>query len=122
MFEETLGNKINKNNPEIMESQALLICDSAKKAIVDGLANEGFMAIPTIKGAGSVEEGISFMQKLNVFYTNGSRNISAEYDLYSWQLDRYGEPTDIPIKKDDHGMDSIRYLMAYLKVYLDIRL
>ena len=122
MFEDTLGNLIDRKYPHIKESQALLICDSAKKAVVDGLAQEGFMAVPTIKGAGSLEEGISFIQKLQVAYTNGSRNLEMEYDLYSWQLDKYGESTDIPVGKDDHLLDSVRYTCVYLKGYLDIRI
>ena len=98
----------------------LIICDSASPDKISELRQAGFYAIGASKGSGSVVAGISFLNKLKVFFTKNSDNIEDEYDGYEWELDRYGLPTDVPIKKDDHLMDAIRYVVSYLKIYLNI--
>ena len=119
-LEDGLSQVIDAQYPHIKKNQSLLICDSAKKSMVDGLVADGFMAVNALKGAGSVEEGISFVQSSKIVYTKFSQNLEKEYDEYSWALDRYNLATDMPVKKGDHLMDSIRYALTYLKVYLDI--
>ena len=73
---------------------------------VSGL-EQGFNAQPATKPkkAGS----ISLVQSSQVVVTESSNNIWNEYLEYSWALDRFKEPTDEPVDKNDHAMDAIRY-------------
>lgn len=98
----------------------LIICDSASPEKINELRQAGFYAVGANKGSGSVVAGISFINKLKVFFTKGSENLENEYNTYEWEVDRYGLPTDNTVKKDDHIMDALRYVVSYLKIYLNI--
>jgi hypothetical protein len=37
-----------------------------------------------------------------------------EYAAYVWKLNQDGHPTDEPVKENDHGMDTDRYLTSFL--------
>ncbi len=96
----------------------LIICDDASPEKILELQIAGFYAVGANKGR--VVDGISFVSKLNMHYTDTSHNIEDEYEGYEWEVDRYGLPTEKPIKKNDHHMDGIRYDLNYLKWYLEI--
>ena len=99
---------------------SLLICDSKNRDKIRDLRYANYYAIGAKKGSGSVLDGISFINKMNVVYTRGSDDIEQEYESYSWELDRYNKPTDEPLKRDDHLLDSFRYCASFLKTYLGI--
>jgi len=99
-----------------------LICDSAKPLKIRELREAGFRAIQSFKGAGSVFTGISLLQRANVAYTDTSKNQEEEYDEYEWDIDRYGLPTDTPIKKKDHLLDELRYTAEFIQRERDIQL
>lgn len=111
---------------EILENlgvskDAIVVCDSAKPVLIAKIRRGGWLrAIPANKKAGSVEQGIIDLQDVGVCVTNTSKNIISEYDGYEWEIDRYGFPTDKPIKKNDHSMDSIRYCYSYMIHHLGI--
>ena len=43
-----------------------------------------------------------------------SEHIWSEYTDYMWELDKDGKPTDQPVDKKNHYMDTIRYF-AYVR-------
>jgi len=98
----------------------MIIVDSAKLAYVDMLKRNGYFGEPAIKGSGSLESGIETLQSLNIYYVEDN-DIESEYDEYSYHLDKFGDPTDIPISKNDHALDAIRYAITYLIWFLNIK-
>ena len=90
--------------------------------MVDDMAGAGFMCVGAIKGAGSVDFGINVVQSFNICYTKSSHNLEEEYTSYSYLVDRYGLTTDNVIRKDDHLLDAMRYIISYLQKYLDIKI
>ena len=106
--------------PEIKKDKSYIVCDSARQSYIDLLLNEGYMALGATKGGGSVEVGITLIQGFTIYYV-ASENLSFEYDNYSWQIDRYGKSTDVPLKTDDHLMDALRYILTYLVTFLGIK-
>jgi phage terminase large subunit len=120
-IEENIGPWLNMECPDIKSTRALLIGDSAKWAYIDSLINSGYNADGAIKGSGSVDLGISSMQKFQM-YVVFDDDLKSEYDEYSWEVDKNGVSRDVPLKKNDHYMDSIRYIITYLIDYLRIEL
>jgi phage terminase large subunit len=102
--------KLNKNS--------VLVCDSKSRDKIRDLQFSGYYALGAKKGSGSVLDGISFLSKMKVIYTEESTDLEQEYESYSWELDRYNKPTDEPLKKDDHLLDAFRYIAVFLKTYL----
>ena len=117
---ESLATILKTKVPQIKKGSSLIICDSAKQTYIDDLAAESYLAIPALKGSGSINSGITLLQGFTISYvpTNEFEN---EYYNYSWEVDRYGKPTDNPVKADDHYMDALRYVITYLKTYLNIK-
>lgn len=104
----------------IKKGSDMIICDSAGKSEIMELKMAGFYAIPAEKGPGSVISGINFEQRANIHLTDDSENGWNEYDSYEFEIDRYGFPTDKPIKRNDDFMDSKRYVIMFLQKYLYI--
>ena len=120
LMKNPLPTELKSRIPELTTNN-ILVGDSAKQSFIDMLLEAGYLAIPAIKGSGSVETGISLCQSLTIFYVP-SENLETEYINYSWNIDRYGKPTDVPVKKDDHLMDAIRYIITYIVKYYGVRL
>jgi len=96
-----------------------LICDSADPTRIGELQMAGFNAIPAVKGQGSVNQGIGFINSMRNFYTECSLNYEHEYENYEWEVVN-GVNLDRPIKKDDHILDADRYCKTFLQFYLGI--
>ena len=96
-----------------------LICDSADPTRIGELQMAGFNAIPAVKGQGSVNQGIGFVNSMRNFYTECSLNYEHEYENYEWEVVN-GVNLDRPIKKDDHILDADRYCKTFLQFYLGI--
>ena len=119
--EDSLPTILKMRCRDIVPGSSLIVGDSAKMNYIQILANAGYNIVPATKGGGSVEAGISILQKFKIYYVD-SENLTREYDLYSWMVDRYGKATDIPMKDNDHLMDAFRYIVTYLVDYLGIKL
>ena len=112
LSEVLAGLNINKSVP--------LICDSADPLKISDLIQNGFNAIPAVKGSGSVKSGIDFIQSKIIYYTESSSNIENEYECYEWEIIN-GVNLDRPIKKNDHILDAKRYIITFLQFYLGIK-
>lgn len=86
-----------------------IYADAAEPKSIKELRDLGFNVIEAVKGPDSVLFGIKQLQSMENYYTETSDNIRYENEEYKWQLDANKEPTDIPIGKNDHLMDSGRY-------------
>jgi len=120
-IEDSLATVIKIQVTQIKKGSSYIICDPAKEAYLKILQNADYLAIGAVKGAGSIEAGISIVQSFTIYYV-ASQNLDAEYNNYSWQLDRNGKPTDTPLKSQDHLMDSLRYCITFLYEYLNIKI
>lgn len=104
-----------------LKKNDMIITDSAKLAYTSRLHQEGFsMAVPAIKGAGSLETGIETLQSVNIYYVEDD-DLEEEYTEYSYHLDKDGLPNDRPIQKNDHLLDALRYCITYIIPYLSIK-
>lgn len=109
-------------NMDTVGMKNIVIGDSAKMKYIQKLQAAGINMYKAIKGPDSVNLGIETVQYFNIYLTRSSENLDEEYSAYSWELDRYNRPTDRPVKKDDHGMDAIRYVITWLVPYLGINI
>lgn len=80
----------------------------------------GFNAVPALKGPGSVNAGIKFVQKFKIYFTKSSTNLENEYDDYEWEIIN-GVNLDRPLKVNDHLMDAARYCCSFLQFLLHIK-
>lgn len=93
----------------------LVIADSAEPKSIDEIKSYGVNIIPAIKGQGSVNQGIQYVQDQKISVTKRSTNIIREYRNYLWKTDKDGKILNEPEHMFSHSMDSIRYgLSGYI--------
>ena len=83
--------------------------DPADPGRIGEIYDGGFNAKPADKGQGSVEAGISHMQGLRLHSKPSNTKLNKEFDTYSWEVDKEGNPLDKPVKFGDHSVDAVRY-------------
>ena len=82
---------------------------------IDELKEFGVNIIGSVKGQGSVNRGIDYVQSQRISMTKRSLNLIKEYRNYLWQTDKDGVILKIADKGFDHTMDAVRYGMESLK-------
>lgn len=101
----------NKQIADIINNQpkALVMADSAEPKSIDELMLYGCHILPTIKGQGSVNQGIQYVQDQQISITKRSVNGIKEYRNYMWQTDKEGRIVNTPEDMWNHFMDATRY-------------
>ena len=96
----------NNDTPNMM-----VIADSSEPKSIDEIALYGINIFPAVKGKGSVNTGINFVQQQNIWVTKRSVNIKKEYQNYLWMRDKNDKILNEPEGGFDHHMDGIRYAL-----------
>jgi len=106
------------DNPMISEylsscgvsKQTSIVADSAEPKSISEIQSFGWNIEPAIKGADSIKTGLSILNRYQKHITQQSVNIIKEYRNYRWAVDDDGNPTNKPIDKWNHSIDSQRYV------------
>lgn len=86
-----------------------VICDSAEPKSVSEYRTLGVNAKAAKKGPGSVEYGIKFLQDLEIIVHPRCKAFKAEIRKYKYKEDKNGKILPIPVDKDNHLIDGLRY-------------
>lgn len=86
--------------------------DSSRPETISHVRARGFLRIePAEKWSGSIEDGIAFLRSFEKIVVHPRcRHTAEEMRLYSYRRDRLsGDVLPVPIDKDNHAIDSLRY-------------
>lgn len=108
LYAKGLSNKQIADHLSQLPSE-LVIADSAEPKSIDELASYGIRVTPSIKGQGSVNKGIQFVQSKRISMTKASVNLIKEYRNYLWKTDMNGKMLGVPEGAFNHLMDATRY-------------
>lgn len=88
-----------------------ITADSARPETISYMRNHGFPRIAAaIKGAKSVEEGVSFLQGFEIIVHPRCKHTIDELSTYAYKKDpKTGKPIPILNDKDNHVIDALRY-------------
>ena len=94
--------------------KARFICDTGGggSALILEAGQAGVPIIPVVKGAGSVDDGLTKMDAAQDKFSYVGKNIEKELGLYQWSTDRNGNSLGKPVKINDDIMDAIRYVFT----------
>jgi len=87
-----------------------IVTDSAEPKSISEIRSFGWDVEPAVKGADSVNMGLSLLNRYKKHITQRSINTIQEYRNYRWKTDGDGKPTNKPIDKFNHAIDSHRYV------------
>lgn len=98
-------------------SKEQIFADCAEPKSIDELKAYGLRRIkPSKKGRDSINNGIQFIQGYKIYVHPSCKNFINEISQYSWSKDKWGEPTNVPVDRNNHLMDAMRYaLQEYIK-------
>jgi phage terminase large subunit len=107
-------NRLNFNFNETV------ICDSAEPKSIEELKRLGVKAKGATKGKDSILFGIDLIKQYKINVHARSKNLIEEFNSYTWAKDKDGLPTNKPIDKYNHGLDSARYASTELLNYTEL--
>jgi phage terminase large subunit len=90
--------------------------DSARPETIDYLRRHGIPKMrAAIKGPGSVEDGITFLQGLDIVVHPRCVNLQREFRMYAYKTDKQtGEILPVPEDANNHLIDALRYAVERL--------
>jgi len=90
-----------------------IVADSSRPETISYLRRHGFEHVrPSVKGPGSVEEGVAFLQSYDIVVHPRCTHIADELATYSYKLDKLtGEPIPVLEDKNNHLIDALRYAL-----------
>lgn len=94
---------------------ALVVADSAEPKSIAEMLEYGVQIIGSHKGAGSVLQGIQWIQDQRISITKRSTNGIKAYRNYMWKTDRDGKVIDKPDHLYSDFPDAVRYGMETLR-------
>lgn len=83
--------------------------DSAEPKSIDELKGYGMRIKGAKKGKGSVNNGIQWVQDMEIVVHPRCANLMTELSTYQWRKDRFGKTTNEPEDENNHLMDAMRY-------------
>lgn len=86
-----------------------IYADSEEPARIEEIKRAGFNVHPSVKGKGSVKDGIDFVKRQKIHITKDSPDLLKEKRNYVWKQDKDGNVLDEPVKFYDHLLDGERY-------------
>lgn len=115
---------LNKDSAPMVKNiigTEIVTCDNSEPKSVSDYLQLGVKAVSAVKGKGSIESGIKFLQSFEHIYIHPScTNVYDEFCNYQWRLDKNGEALPEPVDAFNHAIDAIRYAlesdMAHNKV------
>jgi phage terminase large subunit len=86
-------------------------CDSAEPKSIMELCQHGVTAIKAKKGKDSVNFGIQWLQQQRIVVDLKCQNMINELSQYKWKEDKDGTTVPIPVDRNNHLIDSMRYCL-----------
>ncbi len=99
----------------LLNPKRLFAPDSAEPKSNDEIKAYGVTVLKVPKGAGSVLQGIQFVQSKKIWLTKRSVNLIKENRNYMWMVDKDGKIINVPDHTWSNGMDAGRYGMSTLE-------
>lgn len=86
--------------------------DSSRPETIAFMNRRGFAVRPAVKGPGSVEEGVAFLQNHDIVVAPRCAHLIDELSLYSYRVDaRTGEVLPVLEERHNHCLDALRYAL-----------
>lgn len=92
--------------------KASITGDNAEARLINELKAKGVRRLHrSIKGGGSVNQGIAFLQGFKIYIHPSCEHTIEEFNTYTFTKDKEGKWTNVPIDENNHIIDALRYSM-----------
>ena len=112
MYETGLSNrKIYETITGMGYGKETITADSAEPKSIDELRSLGLYVHGAKKGKDSINNGIQWIQDLEIIVHPRCANFLTEISNYMWKSDKFGKKLNEPIDDFNHLMDAMRYAL-----------
>ena len=116
VFDEMYGKGMsNKKIAETVQAMGYgkerITADSAEPKSIDELKYLGLRVKAAQKGRDSIQNGIQWIQDLEIIIHPRCTNFLTEISNYTWDQDKFGNKLNVPIDDFNHLMDAMRYAL-----------
>lgn len=111
-----LNDEIARAIKDLGFAKSFIVADSAEQKSIEELKREGLYRIkPSVKGQGSVLQGIQKLQQYELIIHPSCECVKEELENYSWKKDKQtNEYINEPVDLYNHYLDSLRYSLQCL--------
>ena len=110
MYEKGMSNKkIADTIKDMGYGKERITADSAEPKSIDELKSLGLKVKAAMKGKDSIQNGIQWIQDLEIIIHPRCVNFLTEISNYTWDKDKFGTKLNVPIDDFNHLMDAMRY-------------
>lgn len=110
MYQRGMSNKrIADTIKQMGYAKERITADSAEPKSIDELRSLGLHVKPAQKGRDSIQNGIQWIQDLEIIIHPRCCNFLTEISNYTWDKDKFGNKQNVPIDDFNHLMDAMRY-------------
>lgn len=112
MYEKGMSNKrIADTIREMGYGKEHITADSAEPKSIDELKSLGLRVKAAMKGKDSIQNGIQWIQDLEIVIHPRCVNFITEISNYTWDKDKFDNKLNVPIDDFNHLMDAMRYAL-----------
>ena len=109
LYETGLTNDILAERVKDLIGTDRLPSDSSEPKSIAELCNHGVYAVGAKKGKDSVNFGIDWLKQQTIIVDKSCINMQNELSQYHWKKDAGGNSLKIPVDKNNHLIDALRY-------------
>ena len=111
-YEKGLSNRAIAQKIEQMGlAKERITADSAEPKSIDELNALRLRVTGAKKGKDSINNGIQWIQELEIIIHPRCVNFLTEISNYTWDVDKFGKKLNVPIDDFNHLMDAMRYAL-----------
>ena len=116
LYEKGLTNaELIQEVGKIIDKRKQITADSAEPARIKEFRQAGYNVVPSVKGTGSVKDGIDWLKRHKIHISKKCPNLLAEMQQYSYKKDKDGNVLDEPIEFKDDAIAALRYAIEPLR-------
>lgn len=109
LYENGLTNDVLAGRVTEMIGNERIVADSSEPKSIAELNNHSVYAAGAVKGKDSVNFGIDWLKQQTIIVDKSCINMQNELSQYHWKKDAGGNSLKIPVDKNNHLIDALRY-------------
>ena len=116
LYEKGLTNaELIQEVGRIIDKRKQVTADSSEPARIKEFRQAGYNVVPSVKGTGSVKDGIDWLKRHKIHISKKCPNLLAEMQQYSYKKDKDGNVLDEPIEFKDDAIAALRYAIEPMR-------
>jgi len=121
LYEREMTNDMLAEALKPIIGKEYITCDSEDPRCKVELNKLGINALSAKKGKDSVRFGIDWLQRQHIIIDVRCQNFKNEIQQYKWKEDKDGNALRVPVDKNNHLLDALRYAYESESMYGDVK-